>query len=157
MLDFFSSSSSSQPGEQSALISAAEKGGQWKLALEILDEMKDAGFGGNVVAYSAAISACARGQQWRRALQLFREIQAHNGIPSVVTVRVTVRLLPLPRSKTSFRDSDSHTVYLFIRFRYFAVERNDNSIGKGHAVGACIGSLRRDEDAKSSHHGGELR
>ena len=33
----------------SALISAAEKGQQWKLALEVLEEMKDAGHGANVI------------------------------------------------------------------------------------------------------------
>jgi pentatricopeptide repeat domain-containing protein 1 len=33
----------------SALISAAEKGQQWKLALEVLEEMKSAGHGANVI------------------------------------------------------------------------------------------------------------
>jgi pentatricopeptide repeat protein len=33
----------------SALISAAEKGQQWKLALEVLEEMKAAGHGANVI------------------------------------------------------------------------------------------------------------
>jgi pentatricopeptide repeat protein len=69
----------------SALISAAEKGGQWKLALE--------GFPGNVVAYSACISALAKGQQWERALELFREIQTFGGSPSIVTYNATVTAL----------------------------------------------------------------
>lgn len=77
----------------SALISAAEKGGQWKLALEILDDMKRAGFPGNVVAYSACISALAKGQQWERALELFREIQTFGGSPSIVTYNATVTAL----------------------------------------------------------------
>lgn len=33
----------------SALISAAEKGQQWKLALQVLEEMKAAGHGANVI------------------------------------------------------------------------------------------------------------
>ena len=50
----------------SAMISAAEKGQQPKLALSILEEMKEAGHGANVIAYSAAISALAKGQMWEK-------------------------------------------------------------------------------------------
>ena len=39
----------------SALISAAEKGQQWKLALEVLDEMKAEGFGPNVIGTFANV------------------------------------------------------------------------------------------------------
>ena len=38
----------------SALISAAEKGQQWKLALEVLEEMKAAGHGANVIGMLAS-------------------------------------------------------------------------------------------------------
>lgn len=69
----------------SALISAAEKGQQWKLALKTLEEMKLAGHGANVIAYSAAISALSKGQMWRKALELFREIEASGGKPSIVS------------------------------------------------------------------------
>jgi pentatricopeptide repeat protein len=40
----------------SALISAAEKGQQWKLALEVLEEMKSAGHGANVIGTGKRIS-----------------------------------------------------------------------------------------------------
>ena len=101
----------------SALISAAEKGQQWKLALEVLEEMKAAGHGANVIgmlssafetchlsssltcfdrttlAYSAAISALSKGQMWHKALELFREIEASGGKPSIVTYNATMTAL----------------------------------------------------------------
>lgn len=77
----------------SALISAAEKGQQWKLALEVLEEMKTAGHGANVIAYSAAISALSKGQMWHKALELFREIEASGGKPSIVTYNATMTAL----------------------------------------------------------------
>lgn len=77
----------------SALISAAEKGQQWKLALEVLDEMKS-NFGVNVIAYSAAISALSKGQMWHKALELFREIESSSGEkPSIVTYNATMCVL----------------------------------------------------------------
>ena len=44
----------------SALISAAEKGQQWKLALEVLEEMKAAGHGANVIGkyYRVVVLLC---------------------------------------------------------------------------------------------------
>lgn len=77
----------------SALISAAEKGQQWKLALEVLEEMKAAGHGANVIAYSAAISALSKGQMWHKALELFREIESSGGKPSIVTYNATMCVL----------------------------------------------------------------
>jgi pentatricopeptide repeat protein len=77
----------------SALISACEKGQQWRLALQVLEEMKAAGHGANVIAYSAAISALSKGQQWEKALELFREIEKNGGRPSVVTYNATMTAL----------------------------------------------------------------
>jgi pentatricopeptide repeat domain-containing protein 1 len=68
----------------SALISACEKGGQWKLALEVLEDMKTAGHGVNVIAYSATISALSKGQQWEIALQLFRQIEESGQTPRYI-------------------------------------------------------------------------
>ena len=62
----------------------------WRLALQVLDDMKAAGHGANVIAYSAAISALSKGQQWERALELFREIERCGGRPSVVTYNATM-------------------------------------------------------------------
>jgi pentatricopeptide repeat protein len=60
-------------------VSAAEKGQQWKLAFEVLVEMKAAGHGANLIGYIAAISALTKGQQWHKALELFREIESSGG------------------------------------------------------------------------------
>ena len=76
----------------SALISAAEKGQQWKLALQVLEEMKGK-FPPNVIAYSATISALSKGQQWETALSLFRELQSNGCCPSVVTYNATINAL----------------------------------------------------------------
>jgi len=76
----------------SALISALEKCGQWKLAMDVLEEMKR-DFGTNVIAYSAAIAALSKGQQWEMALNLFRELQGTGASPSVVTYNTTMTAL----------------------------------------------------------------
>lgn len=76
----------------SALISACEKGQQWKLALAVLDEMKST-FGPNVIAYSAAISALSKGQQWEKAWELFCEIEQSGEKLSVVTYNATMTAL----------------------------------------------------------------
>lgn len=76
----------------SALISACEKGQQWKLALQVLEEMK-ATFGPNVIAYSAAISALSKGQQWEKAWELFCEIEQSGEKLSVVTYNATMTAL----------------------------------------------------------------
>jgi pentatricopeptide repeat protein len=63
------------------------------LALEVLEEMKAAGHGANVIAYSAAISALSKGQMWHKALELFREIESSGGKPSIVTYNATMCVL----------------------------------------------------------------
>jgi pentatricopeptide repeat protein len=63
----------------SAPISSTENGQQWKLAFEVLEEMKAAGHGANLVGYNVAISALSKGQQWHKALELFREIESSGG------------------------------------------------------------------------------
>ena len=80
-----------------------KKVGQWKVALDLLSEMKKSeamavgGSGGksrpNIVAYSAVISALGRGQQWEMALSLLREIEKEGGTPSVVTYNATMTAL----------------------------------------------------------------
>jgi pentatricopeptide repeat protein len=86
-----------------ALISAAEKGAQYKLALRILDEMiHEKNLPYSIVAYSATISALAKGQQWRAALYLFRCLvepdasvvdRASVPKPNVVTYNATMTAL----------------------------------------------------------------
>jgi pentatricopeptide repeat protein len=67
-------------------------GQQWKLALQVLEEMKKT-FGPNVIAYSAAISALSKGQQWEKAWELFCEIEASGEKLSVVTYNATMTAL----------------------------------------------------------------
>lgn len=55
----------------SAAISACEKGGQWKKALDLFRDMWCRGIVLNVITFIAAISACEKGDQWEKALDLF--------------------------------------------------------------------------------------
>ncbi|CAE8631090.1 unnamed protein product, partial [Polarella glacialis] len=51
-------------------ISACEKGGQWQLALSLLDEMSKSKVWKDTVTYNASISACEKSGQWQLALAL---------------------------------------------------------------------------------------
>lgn len=42
----------------------------WKIALSLLDEMRERGIEPNDVTYGVAVTACGNGGQWRRALEL---------------------------------------------------------------------------------------
>lgn len=62
------------------LLRAIGRGRQWKLSLQILNEMKQHGFAAaSVRAYSSVMWSLARGQQWRLALDLLREQTASIG------------------------------------------------------------------------------
>ena len=45
----------------SSLISACEKAGEWRLALQLLEEMRREGCNPNVISYNSLITACAQG------------------------------------------------------------------------------------------------
>ena len=49
-------------------IAACEARGEWVRAVQLLQEMEEAGCAPSVVAYSSAISACAKGGAWQRAV-----------------------------------------------------------------------------------------
>jgi pentatricopeptide repeat domain-containing protein 1 len=46
----------------SSLISACEKAGQWRLALELYDVMRREGCRPNTVTFNSLIAACAHGE-----------------------------------------------------------------------------------------------
>lgn len=46
----------------SAVVKALANGGQWKRALETLDEMRECGLSADPVVYTAAIGACEKVQ-----------------------------------------------------------------------------------------------
>jgi pentatricopeptide repeat domain-containing protein 1 len=59
-----------------ALISALERGGQWRLALGVFDEMQASGVKPSVQVYTSVLNACERGGQWDRAAGLFAQLEA---------------------------------------------------------------------------------
>ena len=60
-----------------AAISACDHGGQWEMAVSLLDELRTrADLRPTAVSYSSAISACGRAGEWQRALGLFDECAA---------------------------------------------------------------------------------
>lgn len=54
----------------SALINAAEKGGQWQLALQLFERMHAERCRPNVITYNSLITACGQGSQWQRASEV---------------------------------------------------------------------------------------
>ena len=69
----------------SSAISACEKAGQWREALQLLDQMKAEGLGQTAIAYNAAISACEKGLVPNKALQVFDQMKREGVTPTVVT------------------------------------------------------------------------
>ena len=59
----------------SSLISALDSGGEWELALQTFESLKNQGVQPNVFCYNATISALAKGSQAAKAKDLVREMQ----------------------------------------------------------------------------------
>jgi pentatricopeptide repeat domain-containing protein 1 len=74
----------------SATISACEKGGQWKKALELFHSMKGHGVKPSVITFSAAISACEKGGKWEKALELFHWMKNHGVKPNEITFSAAI-------------------------------------------------------------------
>lgn len=68
----------------SAVITACDKAGQWRAALDTLDSMwaVDAVAKPNTFCYSAAISACERGGEWQLALGVFDDMASRGVSPN---------------------------------------------------------------------------
>ena len=69
----------------SSAISACEKAGQWRDALDLLEQMKAEGLGQTAIAYNAAISACEKGLVPNKAVQVFDQMKEEGITPTVVT------------------------------------------------------------------------
>ncbi|CAM9625134.1 unnamed protein product [Hapterophycus canaliculatus] len=67
-----------------AAVSACARGRNWRLALSLLDEMREAGVAPDHVTYGSAVSAMARAGKWRRALELLRRMEGEGLRPNVV-------------------------------------------------------------------------
>ncbi|CAJ1396510.1 unnamed protein product [Effrenium voratum] len=67
----------------SSAISAAEKGGQWEVALSLLTSVED--MSPDVICYSSAISACEKGSQWRMALLLLTRMGSRKVTPNLIS------------------------------------------------------------------------
>lgn len=69
----------------STLISACERVGQWRRALDLFAEMRPDGCAPNTVTFNSLIKACAQGGQWEKALELFEAMGGEGCRPDVVT------------------------------------------------------------------------
>lgn len=57
-------------------ITACEKGGQWQLALNLLEVIKERFLEPNLITYQSVLSSCEREAQWQAALAVLKEVIA---------------------------------------------------------------------------------
>jgi pentatricopeptide repeat protein len=69
----------------SAAITACEKVGDWRTALELLDSMEKEGVARTPISYNAAISACEKGMVPQKACEVFQRMKREGIRPSVVS------------------------------------------------------------------------
>ncbi|CAM9841095.1 unnamed protein product [Chrysoparadoxa australica] len=65
-------------------IHACSGGGNWRGALELIDNMTSDGLVPSTVAYSCAINACAKGNNWEAAVDLLEEMRRCGAKPNTV-------------------------------------------------------------------------
>jgi len=73
-----------------AAMSACRKGKRWKLALDILGNMKRDELHPDVISYSTAISACEKSGKVDEALSLLKEMKADGMSPDVIIYSATI-------------------------------------------------------------------
>lgn len=73
-----------------AAMSACRKGKRWKLALDILRNMKRDELHPDVISYSTAISACEKSGKVDEALALLQEMKSDNMSPDVIIYSATI-------------------------------------------------------------------
>lgn len=69
----------------SSAITACEKVGDWRTALELLDSMEKEGVARTPISYNAAISACEKGMVPQKACEVFQRMKREGIRPSVVS------------------------------------------------------------------------
>ena len=74
----------------STVISACEKCGKWKEALQFWSVMKLLRVDSNTVTCNAAISVCEKGHEWKRALQVSSGIVQSNAELDTISFRSTI-------------------------------------------------------------------
>jgi pentatricopeptide repeat protein len=74
-----------------SLLSAYEKGRQWKKVLYTIDKLEQQGHKIDVVAWSTAISALAKSGHWELAEEKFEKMQQVGCQPNVVTYASLMR------------------------------------------------------------------
>ncbi|CAE8614196.1 unnamed protein product [Polarella glacialis] len=74
----------------SAAVSACQKGGQWQLALGLLNSMPGMSLIPNEVSYNSAISACGKGGQWQLALILLSQMPDRRLVPNEISYNAAI-------------------------------------------------------------------
>lgn len=69
----------------SSAISACEKCGEWKTAIDLLDSMDKESVKRTAIAYNATISACEKGMVPQKACEVFQRMKGEGISPSVVS------------------------------------------------------------------------
>jgi pentatricopeptide repeat protein len=75
-----------------AVISACDKGGQWKEALEVFEAMKEDNVPPDTRTYNALIRTA--GGQWKEALRWFEDMKEDNVMPDVITYNTKTKSHP---------------------------------------------------------------
>ena len=75
----------------SSAISACGSAGEWRRALDLLDEMISLGISPNTITYNAAIQACERSGVWREAVRLFESMGAAGVERDAISYNCVVR------------------------------------------------------------------
>eukprot|EP00434_Breviolum_minutum_P020079 symbB.v1.2.017711.t1/scaffold1384.1/size122353/1 len=67
-------------------ISAAEKSGEWRIAMQLMEDLiATPHLLPDIITYNAVISACAKGGQWQHAMSLYSALLGYRLYPSVIT------------------------------------------------------------------------
>lgn len=77
----------------STVVNALSAGGDWELAMQTFDELRDYGVQPNAICYNAAIAALSRGRQADAAKALAQEMQLDGYSPDLYTYSTLIAAL----------------------------------------------------------------